>query len=251
LFSGIEDPRLNRKKRHELMDILVIAVCAIICGAEYWTEVASFGRCKKNWFSAFLSLSNGIPSHDTFARVFAILDSKRLQVAYAQWVQGFMRDVDVTHCYVDGKTVRDSGHMPSGKKTIRVLSAYAHEHGVVLAQAKVENKTNEITAIPEVLRVLQLKGMIVSIDAIGCQKEIDLLPWNESSCIDSMDLFFGGQKWARSAVRPSRLSGSFARSKCWLVSEIRCLWPVAKPGLAKRRITVGGASFDGAAAAAI
>lgn len=171
-FSGIEDPRLNRMKRHELMDILVIAICAIICGAEHWTEVASFGRCKKNWFSSFLSLPNGIPSHDTFARVFAILDSKRLQAAYAQWVQGFMRDVDVTHCCVDGKTVRGSGHMPSGKKAIHVLSAYAHEHGVVLTQAKVEDKTNEITAIPEVLRVLQLKGMIVSIDAMGCQKEI-------------------------------------------------------------------------------
>jgi predicted transposase YbfD/YdcC len=171
-FSGIDDPRLDRKKRHELIDILVIAICAVICGAEHWTEVASFGRCKKNWFSSFFRLPNGIPSHDTFGRVFAILDPKLLQAAYVQWVQGFMRDVDVTHCCVDGKTVRGSGHMPDGQKPIHVLSAYAHEHGVVLAQMKVADKTNEITAIPEVLRVLQLKGMIVSIDAMGCQKGI-------------------------------------------------------------------------------
>ena len=171
-FAGIDDPRLNRKRRHELIDILVIAICAVICGAEHWTEVASFGRCKKNWFDSFLGLPNGIPSHDTFSRVFAILDPKRLRAAYAQWVRGFMRDVDVAHCCLDGKTVRGSGHMPDGKKAIHVLSAYAHEHGVVLAQAKVEDKTNEITAIPEILRVLHLKGMIVSIDAMGCQKEI-------------------------------------------------------------------------------
>jgi predicted transposase YbfD/YdcC len=171
-FSGIADPRLNRRKRHELIDILVIAICAVICGAEHWTEVASFGRCKIKWFSSFLGLPNGIPSHDTFARVFAILDPERLREAYVQWVQGFMRDVDVTHCSLDGKTVRGSGHMPDGRKPIHVLSAYAHEYGLVLAQAKVEEKSNEITAIPEVLRVLHLKGMIVSIDAMGCQKEI-------------------------------------------------------------------------------
>jgi predicted transposase YbfD/YdcC len=171
-FSTITDPRMDRRKRHNLIDILAIAVSAIICGAEHWTEVASFGECKKNWFSAFLELPNGIPSHDTFARVFAILDPAQLQFAYAQWVQAVMRDVDVKRCCLDGKTVRGSGHMPSGQKPIHVLSAYAREGGIVLAQRKVDDKSNEITAIPEVLRVLVLKGMIVSIDAMGRQKEI-------------------------------------------------------------------------------
>lgn len=171
-FADITDPRLDRKKRHNLLDILVISICAVICGAEHWTEVASFGKCKINWFRSFLELPNGIPSHDTFGRVFAILDPKQLQAAYARWVQGFMKDVDVRHCCVDGKTVRGSGHMPDGKKAIHVLSAYAHECGLVLTQRKVDDKSNEITAIPEVLRSLQLKGMLVSIDAMGCQKEI-------------------------------------------------------------------------------
>lgn len=171
-FAGIADPRLDRKKRHNLLDILVIAICAVICGAEHWTEVASFGKCKIKWLRSFLELPNGIPSHDTFGRVFAILDPEQLQAAYARWVQGFMRDVDVQHCCLDGKTVRGSRHMPDGKKAIHILSAYAHEYGLVLAQKKVDGKSNEITAIPEVLRSLQLKGALVSIDAMGCQREI-------------------------------------------------------------------------------
>jgi predicted transposase YbfD/YdcC len=171
-FAEIADPRLDRQKRHQLIDIMVIAICAVICGAEHWTEVEAFGRCKRNWFKSFLELPNDIPSHDTFARVFSLLDPKQLQNVYSQWVQGFMKDVDVHHICVDGKTVRGSGHMPGGKKAIHVLSAYAQEHGLVLTQAKVDDKTNEITAIPEVLRNLMLKGAIVSIDAMGCQKEI-------------------------------------------------------------------------------
>ncbi len=171
-FADIADPRLNRKKRHNLLGILVIGICGVICGMEHWAEVASFGKCKINWFRSFLELPNGILSHDTFGRVFAILAPKQLQEAYANWVQGFMKDVDVVHYCVGGKTVRGSGHMPDGKKTIHILSAYAHECGLVLTQRKVDDKSNEITAIPEVLRGLQLKGMLVSIDAMGCQKEI-------------------------------------------------------------------------------
>jgi predicted transposase YbfD/YdcC len=171
-LSGSVDPCLDRRQRHNLIDILVIAVCAVICGAEHWTEIEDFGRCKKKWLSSFLELPHGIPSHDTFRRVFTILDPKQLQTAYVLWIQNVMKDVDVHHCCIDGKTVRGSGHMPKGKKAIHVLSAYAHEFGLVLTQSKVDDKTNEITAIPEVLRMLCLKGMIVSIDAMGCQKEI-------------------------------------------------------------------------------
>lgn len=171
-FSEIDDPRLERKRRHELIAILVIAICAVICGAEHWTEIEDFGKCKRKWFESFLSLPNGIPSHDTFARTFSLLDPNQLRQAYMQWVQGFMRDVDVHHICLDGKTVRGSRHMPEGKKAIHMLSAYAHEFGLVLTQAKVEDKSNEITAIPEVLRNLMLRGAIVSIDAMGCQKDV-------------------------------------------------------------------------------
>lgn len=172
VFSDIEDPRLDRKKRHQLVDVMVIAVCAVICGAEHWTEVEEFGHCKKNWFSAFLELPNGIPSHDTFRRVFSLLSPDRLQEAYSDWVQGFLRDVDVEHICLDGKTIRGSEHLCEGKRAIHMLSAYARECGVVLTQAKVDNKSNEITAIPDVLRRLELTGAIVSIDAMGCQTEI-------------------------------------------------------------------------------
>jgi len=172
IFGSLEDPRLDRKKRHCLADIMVIAVCAVICGAEHWTEMEDFGHCKKNWFSEFLELPNGIPSHDTFRRVFAMLDPELLQEAYADWIQGFMRDVDVRHFCLDGKTVRGSEHLSGGKRAIHMLNAYASECGLVLTQAKVDGKSNEITAIPDVLRRLQLKGAIVSIDAMGCQSGI-------------------------------------------------------------------------------
>ena len=171
-FREIQDPRLDRKKRHSLADIMVIAVCAIICGAEHWTEVEDFGYCKITWLRSFLELPNDIPSHDTFRRVFAMLDPQALQEAYADWIRGFMEDVDVHHICLDGKTVRGSEHLAKGKRGIHMLSAYAHEYGLVLTQAKVEEKENEITAIPEVLRRLQLKGALVSIDAIGCQTGI-------------------------------------------------------------------------------
>lgn len=172
VFGNIQDPRLNRKKRHDLVDIMVITICAVICGAEHWTEVEDFGHCKIRWFSSFLELPNGIPSHDTFRRVFSVLDPERLQEAYADWVKGFMRDVDVEHFCLDGKTVRGSEHLSEGKRAIHMLSVYSHECGLVVTQSKVDAKSNEITAIPEILRRLELQGAIVTIDAMGCQTGI-------------------------------------------------------------------------------
>jgi predicted transposase YbfD/YdcC len=171
-LRGISAPRMEGKKHHNLVDILVISICAIICGAEHWTEIEAFGECKEQWVRSFLSLPNGIPSHDTIGRVFSIIDPKQLQQCYADWIQGFMKGVDVHHICLDGKTVRGSKHKPDNKKAVHMISAYAQECGLVLTQEKVDDKTNEITALPEILRRLHLSGAIVSVDAMGCQKEI-------------------------------------------------------------------------------
>ena len=168
----IEDPRMEGKNAHSLVDVLVIAISAIICGAEHWTEMEAFGKCKKTWFSSFLKLPNGIPSHDTFSRVFAAIDPKQLRQCYADWIQGFMKGVDVQHICLDGKTVRGSRHAPDNKRAVHMISAYARESGLVLTQEKVDEKSNEITALPDILRRLTLAGTTVSIDAMGCQKEI-------------------------------------------------------------------------------
>ena len=171
-LGGITDPRMEGKNAHLLIDILVISICAIICGAEHWTEIEDFGKCKKKWFSSFLKLPNGIPSHDTIGRVFALIDPKQLQQCYVEWIQEFMKGVDVHHICLDGKTVRGSRHAPDDKKPIHMISAYAHACGLVLTQEKVDATSNEITALPDVLKRLVLAGAIVSIDAMGCQSEI-------------------------------------------------------------------------------
>jgi len=168
----IADPRVEGKNDHRLVDILVISICAIICGAEYWTEIEDFGKCKKRWFRSFLKLPNGIPSHDTIGRVFAAIDPKQLRQCYADWIQGFMKGVDVHHICLDGKTVRGSRHAPDDKKPVHMISAYARESGLVLTQGKVDDTSNEIGALPDILSRLMLAGAIVSIDAIGCQKDI-------------------------------------------------------------------------------
>jgi len=171
-LERMADPRVAGRSDHILVDIMVIALCAIICGAEHWTEIEAFGRSKEPWFRSFLRLPNGIPSHDTIGRVFAILDPKQLRQCYADWIQEFMKGVKARNVSVDGKTACGSRHDSDGKTAIHMVSAYAQEHGLVLTQEKVAEKSNEITALPEVLKRLDLAETTVSIDAMGCQKEI-------------------------------------------------------------------------------
>jgi predicted transposase YbfD/YdcC len=171
-FSSIRDPRIDRSKLHKLIDILVIAICATICGAEGWEEFELFGQAKLDWFKTFLELPNGIPSHDTFRRVFARLKSQEFRQCFLNWVQSVNQLTSGQVVAIDGKTLRRSHNHQAGKSAIHMVSAWATDNRLVLGQVKVEEKSNEITAIPELLRVIEIAGCIVTTDALGCQKEI-------------------------------------------------------------------------------
>jgi predicted transposase YbfD/YdcC len=171
-FTEIEDPRIDRRKEHKLIDVLVVAICAVICGADYWTDVESFGNAKMDWFETFLELPNGIPSHDTFGRVFAAIDPEQFQTCFINWIQAVSQVLDAEVVAVDGKALRRSHDWRRGKAAIHMVSAWATANRLVLGQRKVDDKSNEITAIPQLLRVLELAGCIVTIDAIGCQTDI-------------------------------------------------------------------------------
>lgn len=174
-FSALGDPRLERSKLHELLDIITIAICAVICGADDWVEIEQFGNDKLPFFNKFLVLTNGIPSHDTFGRVFARLNPEQFQLCFLEWVRDLMcasgeRLKGVVA--IDGKTLCGSRDKAGGKGPIQMVSAWAQENRMVLGQVKVDDKSNEITAIPQLLKLFDLTGCIVTIDAMGCQKEI-------------------------------------------------------------------------------
>jgi predicted transposase YbfD/YdcC len=171
-FGKIRDPRKDRTKDHKLIDIIAIAICAVICGAEGWVDIENFGNTKLPWLKTFLELANGIPSHDTFGRVFSLMDAEQFQAAFYEWVQAVNELVHGQIVNIDGKCVRGSQEKGLGKRGIYMVSAWAEENHLVLGQRKVEEKSNEIRAIPELLKVLALSGCIVTIDAMGTQTKI-------------------------------------------------------------------------------
>lgn len=171
-FANLTDPRVERTKEHLLLDLVVIAICAILAGADGWVAVEAFGHAKEKWLRTFLELPNGIPSHDTFGRVFAALDSFEFQQGFASWIQAVSVKLKGEIVAVDGKTLRRSHDRALGKHAIHMVSAWATAQRLVLGQRKMDDKSNEITALPELLRVLALEGCIVTIDALGCQTEI-------------------------------------------------------------------------------
>ena len=171
-FSKVDDPRVAYLVEHKLIDIITIAVCAVIGGADNWVEVEQFGQEKENWFGQFLELSHGIPSHDTFERVFARIKPEQFQQCFLDWVRAVDVKTEGQVVPIDGKKVRRSHDKSKGQAAIHMVSAWASENRMVLGQVKVEDKSNEITAIPQLLALLELSGCIVTIDAMGCQKEI-------------------------------------------------------------------------------
>jgi predicted transposase YbfD/YdcC len=168
----IDDPRRDHQKFHSLFDILVIGICATLCGAEHWTEFEEFGHAKREWLASFLELKNGIASHDTFRRVFMLLDTAKLKEIFLDWVAEAVTLSKGTLVNIDGKNLCGSKEPIKRKKALNVVSAWVSSQSVVLGQVKCEEKSNEITAIPELLNMLDVENCIVTIDAIGCQTEI-------------------------------------------------------------------------------
>lgn len=169
-FITISDPRLEHNKAHKLIDVIMIAICATIAGAEGFTEIADFGDSRKDWFKTFLELPNGIPSHDTFGRVFSLLDPKVFQERFASWMQSVTTMTHGQVIAVDGKTNRRT--FGSLTKALHLVSAFATANGVALGQVATNQKSNEITAIPELLKLLDIKGCLITTDAMGCQSDI-------------------------------------------------------------------------------
>lgn len=171
-FSSLEDPRIERTKQHELVDIVAIAILAVISGADSWVAIETYAQSKREWLETFLLLPNGIPSHDTIALVFARLNPQAFEQCFHRWVTSITEAIGAQVIPIDGKTVRQSFDRNSGQKAIHVVSAWASEHRLVLGQLQIDSKSNEITALPKLLELLDIVGCIITIDAMGCQKEI-------------------------------------------------------------------------------
>jgi predicted transposase YbfD/YdcC len=171
-FNKVKDPRIERSKRHKLLDIILLAICGVICGADSWVDIEMYGKAKKEWLKTFLELPNGIPSHDTLGRVFAAINPDEFEKSFREWVQTIHELTRGQVIALDGKQLRGSHDNETGKSAIYMVSAWASENQLVLGQQKVDDKSNEITAIPQLLKMLEVTGCIVTIDAIGTQTKI-------------------------------------------------------------------------------
>lgn len=171
-FHALDDPRRSPATRHPLLDIVAIALCAVICGADTWVDVEAFGHAKRDWLATFLALPHGIPSHDTFGRVFAALDPAQFERGFRAWVAAVVELTAGTVVAIDGKTLRRSHDRTHGKAALVLVSAWAEANRLTLGQVAVAPGSNEIPAIPALLEQLALHGCIVTVDAIGCQTAI-------------------------------------------------------------------------------
>jgi predicted transposase YbfD/YdcC len=209
-LEAIEDPRCEWKVEHRLIDVLVIAVCAVLGEAESFEDIALYGRCKRAWLEGFLELPNGIPSHDTFRRVLMLVDPEAFERCFLGWVRAVFRsDKDVPRqIAIDGKTVRGSFDRKHGRSPLHLVSAYATEHGLVLAQRAAEEKKGELTVLPELLDGLDLRGCLVSLDALACRPEIATRIVGRGG--DYLITLKGNQKKVHAEVRDWFAANAFA-----------------------------------------
>lgn len=203
-FENLNDPR-RENRRHKLIDIITIAICAVICNADNFEQICEFGKAKLEWLKKILELPHGIPSVDTFERVFAMIDPEGFKHSFLNWIQAISQLTKGEIVAVDGKTIRRSHDKKNGKSAIHMVSAWASANGIVLGQKKTDDKSNEITAIPELLKTLELEGCIVTIDAMGCQKKIAetiveknadyvfSLKGNQGTLHESIEMYFQNQ----------------------------------------------------------
>ena len=224
-FADLRDPRVERTREHLLEEILLIAIAAILSGANGWNEIEDYARCKREWLSGFLKLPGGIPSHDTFNRVFSALDPEELEKGFAAWVSSIAKLTAGEVVAIDGKALRGTS-VPGKKAIVHMVSAWANTDGLVLAQRRVDEKSNEITAIPKLLDALELSGTVVTIDAMGCQRAIA-----EKIAAKKADLF-----WRSKRIRASCWRRSKTRFRCWPATRLR-----------KKSIAATGGSSNGLA----
>jgi len=180
-FGNLRDPRIERTKEHLLIDIIAIAILAVIGGSKGWVGIETYGEAKYQWLKEFLELPGGIPSHDTFARVFALLNPEEFQKCFSSWINSITEKFGVDVIAIDGKTLKKSYDKNKKLKALHIVSAWSTSHKLVLGQKKVNKKSNEITAIPALLEMLEIEGSIITIDAMGCQKDIAAMIINKKA----------------------------------------------------------------------
>src|SRR3954452_21456484 len=229
-FENLTDPRMERRKLHKLHDIIFITIAAVVCGCDEWNDIEEFGQIRYDWLKTILELPNGIPSHGTFNRVFSLLDPKELQQCFTSWVQAVAKVTEGSIISLDGKRMCNSGEDGS-KAIIHMVSAWSNANNMVLAQQKVNDKSNEITAIPALLNLLDIKGCLVTIDAMGCQqdiakkivsKEADYIlavKNNQEHLCDDLQEAFEQDKNVSSNVQLDADHGRIEKRKCSIITH--------------------------------
>lgn len=234
-FSNLEDPRIERKKLYPLEEILFLTLCAVICGAESWYDIEDFGNARIAFLKKYFYYKNGIPSHDTIGRFFSLLDPENFRDSFILWVKNLQSNIPKLIA-IDGKTLRRSFDKTNNKSAIHMISAFASNSRLVLGQKKVDQKTNEITAIPQLLDLLLIKGAIITIDAMGCQKEIAKkiiekkahyifgLKGNQGNLFENVETYFQDTKNVYDYFEEANKEhGRIEIRKCWVTSNINWL----------------------------
>ena len=235
-FKCLKDPRIDRKKLHSLQDILSLVVIGIICGADSWDTIEEFGKTKKEFLSTFLTLSNGIPSHDTLNRVFSSINPKKFEIAFISWANSLKnKDISNEVIAIDGKTVRGSKDSFHQSKAIHLVNAWACSNELVLGQLKVDGKSNEITAIPVLLDLLDIEGCIITLDAMGTQRDIAskiienkadyilALKGNQGNLEEEVESIFKVQKIEDEYIDIEKNRGRIETRKCQIIRDLQFL----------------------------